>query len=167
VKVSAFRSSNGKEGVELAYVGPNVRAMKGARTRRATPIRAEVEKEVQTKRMDKAADLSIGDVLAGLLEAARQTNYSDTLKSLIETEIGREVESWSRWGGTSDPISGLGIPLKSLRRIANGLARLVASGEDHWKLEEEITKAVEKRVTKETAADRMAWIAEHAPSAPA
>ena len=164
VKVPSYLSSNGKERVELAYVGSNVRAMKGARTRRATPIRAEVEKEVQARRMDKAADLSIGDVLVGLLEVAAATDYSPTLKGLVEAELGREVgEGWTRFG-SSKQIKVLKISAKSLRRIAAGLARLAVSKKRYWDLEDEIKGAVEKRVTRDSAKARKAWIAEHAPT---
>ena len=162
-KVPSYLSSNGKERIELAYVGPNVRAMKGARTRCATPIRAEVAKEVQTRRMDKAADLSIRDVLAGLLELVAGTDHSTTLRGMIEAE-GHEVEEWTRYTSGNQVVP-LKIPSKSLRRIAAGLAQLAVSDKRYWDLEEEVTKAVQKRVTKDTAKARKAWIDAHAPEA--
>lgn len=151
---------HGKAG--LAYVGPNVRALKGARTRAETPLRAEVVAEVQSERMDTGADLTPSDVLTGLLEVVVETNYSSTLKGMIEAELGHEVQL-DRYGMGKAQIADLKIPAKSLKRIAGGLAAVAYSKVEYWDLDAAIDKAVEKRVTSDTSKARRAWLTEHAP----
>ncbi len=151
---------HGKE--ELAYVGPNVRALKGARTRAKTPVRAEVAEKVQSGRMDEGAALTPSQVLTGLLEAVVETNYSSTLKGMIEAELGHEVEL-NRYHMGEAQIADLKIPAKSLKRIAGGLAAVAFAKVKYWDLDDAIDKAVESRVTKDTAKARKAWLAEHAP----
>ena len=151
---------HGKE--ELAYVGPNVRALKGARTRAKTPVRAEVAERVQSGRMDAAAALTASQVLTGLLEAVVETNYSSTLKGMIEAELGHEVKL-DRYGMGGAQIADLKIPAKSLKRIAAGLAAVAYDKVKYWDLDSEIDDAVEKRVTKGTAKARKTWLTEPAP----
>lgn len=147
---------------ELVYVGPNVRALKGARTRAKTPVRAEVAEKIQSGRMDEGADLTASQVLTGLLEAVFETNFYSTLKGMIEAELGREVDL-DRYSIGKAQIAALKIPAKSLKRIAAGIAH-VAIGKDHyWDLDGKIDKAVESRVTRDSAKARKAWLAEHAP----
>lgn len=154
----------GGEGVELMYVGPNVRALKGARTRRATPIRAEEAAKVQSSRMDKGADLKTAQLFVGLLGLIIDTNYSDTLHAMIETELGRAVE-WSRYEFNTKKLQELKVPATSVRRIAAGLARIALRDDRRswYDLNGDIEKAVEKRVTKDSAKARKEWLAEHAP----
>ncbi len=145
----------------LTYVGPNVRALKGARTRAKTPVRAEVAEAVQAGRMDRGAGLSTSQVLMGLLEAVVETNYSPTLKGMIESELGRAVDL-DRYTIGKAQIAPLKIPAKALKRIAAGIAHVAAGKDRHWDLDGKIDKAVEARVTKDTAKARAEWIVEHA-----
>ena len=158
--VAPVKKPGGK--TELMYVGPNVRALKGARTRLKTPVRAEVAEKVQTERMDNGAALTTTEVLTGLLEAVVDTNFSSTLKGMIEAELGRAVKL-DRYGAGKAQIPGLKIPAKSLKRIAAGIANLAIAKVDYWHLDGAIDKAVETRVTKDTAKARKAWLDEHAP----
>ncbi len=163
VKTRSYESSDGKEGTKLVYVGPNVRALKGARTRAKTPVRAEVVTEVQSGRMDEGAALTASQVLTGLLEAVVETNYSGTLKGMIEAELGHAVDELDRYGIGKAQIAGLKIPAKSLKRIAAGIAHVASARVAHWELGGKIEKAVESRVTRDTAKARKAWVAEHVP----
>ncbi|KKL75197.1 hypothetical protein LCGC14_2057290, partial [marine sediment metagenome] len=155
VKTRSYESSDGKEGTKLMYVGPNVRALKGARTRVANPLRAGVATKVQSARMDKGADLKVGELLVGLLGLIINTDYSDTLHGMIEAELGREVE-WSRYEFNTKKLQALKVPAKSVRRIAAGLARIALSDDRlRWyDLNGDIKKAVEARVTKDRAKAR-------------
>lgn len=161
VEVSDWESSGNKAGVELAYVGPNVRAMKGARTRRANAVRAEVTAAVQSKRMDDGADLKTAEIIRGLLGLV-SSSYSDTLEQMLEAELGEELPDDFRHGHASEKLVAMKLPAKSIRRIAAGLARLsINDGRHGYYLREDVDKAVERRVTKDTAAERKAWITEH------
>lgn len=151
---------HGKE--ELAYVGPNVRALKGARTRAKTPVRAEVAEKVQSGRMDKGAALTPSQVLEGLLETVVETGFFGTLQGMIEAEVGHAVDL-NRYSIGEAQIAGLKIPAKSLKRIAAGIAHVAIKKEKYWDLDGAIEEAVEKRVTKDTAKARKAWLKEHAP----
>ena len=151
---------HGKE--ELAYVGPNVRALKGARTRAKTPIRAEVAADVQTLRMDVGAALTSSEVLTGLLEAVLETGFFGTLHGMIEAEVGHDV-GLNRYNIGEAQIAGLKLPAKSLKRIAAGIAQVAIKKEKFWDLDGAIEEAVERHVTKDTAKARKAWLTEHAP----
>ncbi len=147
---------------ELAYIGPNVRALKGARTRAKTPVRAEVAEKVQSGRMDEAAALTASQVLTGLLEAVVETGLFGTLHGMIEAELGRAVDL-NRYNLGEAQIADIEIPAKSLKRIAAGIAHVAITKRHYWDLDVAIDEAVEKRVTRDTSKARRAWLAEHAP----
>ena len=156
----ARTTNHGKE--QLVYVGSNVRALKGSRTRAKTPVRAEVAEKVQAGRMDEGAELKTSQVLAGLLEAIVGTNYTSTLQGMIESELGRAIEL-NRYSVGVAQIADLKIPAKSLKRIAAGIAHVAAGKAHYWDLDGRIERAVETRVSKDSAKARKTWLAKHAP----